>query len=172
MNKKDYEGLDDVTYHQLVERILKQFKFGLEKFLEKDYLNSYESVMPENIKSRSLILDDYLIAIFLIGYFVGLIFIGLPVVFFANIENNIGYFGNSLLAIGWPLVSFFGAQYAWGSSFNSSNDSRLMIYFPIMLILHLITFFVTLGCYFYLLITTKHKQNSPLKGLILPFKDE
>lgn len=167
LNKSDYEGLDDITYYQFVQRMLQQFKLSLEKFVDGKYLDSYEAVMPENIKTRSFILDDYIIAFCAIGYIIGIFLIGATYVYYANILKPSVNINNIFFLIGWPLITYVGVQYLYGI-LTGHDPYHYQQYVPIVVLVHLITLFSTFLVYLLLYKSKLKRRKNPIKTLKLP----
>ncbi len=170
VSKDDYTGLDNITYHELVERILNQFKIGLEKFIEGKYVASYEQVIPVTDTSNSAEKLEDLFVFSLFGYLIGLVIIGPIYVYYAIIFRTDSLFFNMSYALGWPLVSFFGIEYVSGYLMGGSDSANYIQYFPIILLAHIVAILLlVIAIYLYRNLKIK-KLKDPLKGLRIPIK--
>lgn len=109
LNEYDYDYLNDVTYHLLVERILKQFKESLKNFLEDDYVKSYESIYPTVIKTNSTIKSEKIGTFLASGYIIGAFLVG-PALVYANLEYNYSFFNIAVNILSWPIMIYIVVQ--------------------------------------------------------------
>ena len=114
LNKYDYDYLDNLTYYQLSERILKQFKVGIKEFLNENFVDSYEEINPEHIIEKSFFLTDKSRAFLIIGYIVSMFIMG-PILILVTGSNTLTQFTAHtyyfvIIFILWPLFLWVDAQ--------------------------------------------------------------
>ena len=110
LNKYDYGIMNNISYYQLSERILQQFKKSIKNFLAEKYQDSYEEVNPDVKVKKPVILTDKPRVFIIIGYIVGaciftplLLLISGPASFtvFA-LQNNYWF----LIILFWPMFLY------------------------------------------------------------------
>ena len=168
LSKDDYKGLNEVTFNQLVSRVLNQFRIALKNYNDGKFLESYEDVFPDVIKTRSLIIDDYLIVYLVIGYIIGCLTVGIAYIYFGNILSFRVFPDNLLFIFGWPIISLFGLEYVFGIIIGNPDSNNYLHYIPVIFLVHLIAFAISI-VFLDILIKKRIKiKKDPLKGLKLP----
>ena len=128
--------------------------------------------MPENIRTRSFIVDDYVIAIGLVGYLIGLIIVGTTYLLFAHVFNGKDIISNLIYAVGWPLVTYGGLGMLVGGFRGDTDQLQYFQYIPILIFVHILALILTILCSYYIILRKRSNIISdPNKGIKLSFDD-
>ena len=168
LNKSDYSRLNDITYHQFVERILKQIKFGFEKFCEGKYVDSYEEIMPSIPRLNYSMIQYYILAFIGIRYVIGGLTVGLSYFYYETIVLNQDLSYTFVYIIGWPFFTYFYFQNVFDIIIGKPDINNLIKFIPQVIMVNVLAIFLTCVVFYLIFKIYKRKLNDPMKGIKIP----
>lgn len=170
LNKTDYSRLNDITYSQFIERILKQIKISFEKFCEEKFIDSYEEIMPPIPHLNNSMIPNYILAFLTLGYMIGCLTVGMFYFYIETVVYNESLNYSGFYIVGWPFFTFGYFQNVFYVLLGAPDINNFLPYIPLVVFSNLLALLLSCIVFYILFKIYKRKLNEPLKGIKIPIE--